>query len=274
MIKIGTSGFSFKDWKGTVYPEDIANDRMLSYYEQELGFDTVEINFTYYVLPSEKSFSAMKKKVSKDFLFSVKAFRGTTHDPFDYRLAKKPSLEQAKENSEKFIHSLSPLISSNQLCSVLLQFPVFFSPEAKNYDYILKCREWMKNAKIIVEFRNNKWATEETMKFLRENDIAYCAVDEPKLERLMPYIPKTTSDIGYLRFHGRNKNWFNAPAEQRYDYLYSDDELKEFIPDIEKMNSKCKFLYLFFNNCHLGSAIKNARKIKDFLKSLLDKKKD
>ena len=90
-------------------------------------------------------------------------------------------------------------------------------------------------------------------------------VDEPKLPRLMPFMNKVTSDTAYLRLHGRNPDWFNAPLETRYNYLYSDKELEEFIPEIDKMDKSSKKTFIFFNNCHAGSAAKNAVKLKQLL---------
>lgn len=270
MIKIGTSGFSFKDWRGPVYPEALNEKDMLFYYSNELKFDTVEINFTYYALPSEKSFMGMQKRVNKDFIFTVKGFRGITHDPFDTRLKLKPTVKKTEEDIRRFVSALKPLIQEVQLGAVLLQFPYFFQPGEKSADYILKCKYMMKDIPLVIEFRNIDWAKEETLEFLKRNNLGFCAVDEPKLTRLMPYKPVVSSKTGYLRFHGRNKNWFNAPLEERYNYLYSDTELNEFIPDIKKMAGECEVLYLFFNNCHGGSAIKNAMKMREIITAIYD----
>jgi len=94
--------------------------------------------------------------------------------------------------------------------------------------------------------------------FLKENGLASCAVDEPKLPRLMPFVNEVTSSLGYLRFHGRNPNWLNAPVAARYDYLYTNEELEEFVPEARTMNSRAGKMFVFFNNCHAGSAVKNA----------------
>lgn len=266
MIKIGTSGFSFKDWYGTVYPEKLQPRNTLNYYEQELKFDCVEINSTYYTLLSDKSFQGMEEKTGPGFEFVVKGYRGITHDPFDTRLGEKmPSLEKAFEDTDKFIYSIGPLNKKNKLGAVLLQFPFFFEPADKTKDYIISCREKFSEIPLVIEFRNRKWAGSETISFLKENNLGYCAVDEPKLPGLMPFINEVTSDTGYVRLHGRNQNWFNAPVEERYNYSYSDSELKEFIPEINKINSKAKKTYVFFNNCHAGSAARNARKLKELL---------
>ena len=268
-LRIGTSGFSFLDWKGKVYPKEIKTADMLSYYANELKFNSVEVNFTYYALPSEKSFMGMQKKVPKEFIFTVKGNRGTTHDPFDSRIRSKPSIMKAYEDTKKFASALKPLLAEKQLGCVLLQFPFFFRLSEENREYILKCRDILKDLPLVIEFRNTEWAVPDTLRFLSGNKLGFCAVDEPKLERLMPYMPEVTSKIGYLRFHGRNNNWFNASLEERYNYLYTDDELKSFIPDIKKMAGRCDDLYMFFNNCHMGNAAKNADNLRRLLKEML-----
>lgn len=267
-IKIGTSGFSFPDWRGIVYPETLKKEDALKYYANDSGFNSVEINSTYYTLVSEKSFAGMEKKTPPDFEFVVKAYKGTTHDPFDDRLGeKKPDIKKAEEDTRKFIYSLNPLREKNKLGSVLLQFPPFFCPGETSERYLSMCKEWFGDIPLAVEFRNCAWSQEEHYKWLEENKMISCTVDEPPLERLMPFVNRVTSDIAYFRFHGRNKNWFNAPVSERYDYLYSDSELESFIPEIKKAVEKTKKTYLFFNNCHRGSALTNAQRLKEMLGS-------
>ena len=264
MIRIGISGFSFPDWLGTVYPKSLPKTEMLFYYENHLGFNTVEVNFTYYSLPGLGTILSFEKKTGKDFDFVIKAYRGTTHDPFDDRLGEaKPTIEKAKEDTEKFVSALKPLREKNKLGAVLLQFPVFFYPREESKEYILQCKEWMKDVPLIIEFRNRAWAKKETFDFLRQNNLGYCAVDEPKIARLMPFMNEVTSDIAYLRLHGRNPKWFNAPVEERYNYLYKKEELSSFIPEIKKMSQSAQKMYIFFNNCHAGSAARNALMLRD-----------
>ncbi|MBN1384326.1 MAG: DUF72 domain-containing protein [Elusimicrobia bacterium] len=265
MLKLGTSGFSYPDWKGTVYPKKLQPKDALTYYEQELGFDCVEINSAYYNIVSSNIFDSMAKKTGRNFEFVVKAYKGITHDLFDYRLKEKPSVDKVKTDIDKFVHSLSPLKESGKLGCVLLQFPVFFQPSSRNNDYILECKECFGDIPLVIEFRNSRWATKETFNILRRNNVGHCVVDEPKLERLMPAIYEVTSDIGYLRFHGRNSNWFNTSVKERYNYLYSDKELKEFIPNIHKIDKKAQKTYLFFNNCTNGQSVKNAVTLKKYL---------
>lgn len=266
MIKIGTSGFSFKDWFGPVYPKSLQSSDLLRYYQEGLSFNCVEINATYYALLSDKSFSSMEKKTGPGFEFIIKGFKGITHEPFDKRVAdKRISLDRVREHMQRFIFSIQPLIEKNKLGGVLLQFPVFFYPSQHSTEYILECKEQFRDIPLIIEFRNRAWAKKATFDFLRDHHIAYCSVDEPRLPRLMPFINEVTSDIGYLRFHGRNTNWFNAPLAERYNYLYSDEELKEFLPEIDRIDKKAQKTYIFFNNCHGGFAVKNALALIDLL---------
>jgi len=255
MIKIGTSGFSFLDWKGTVYPVGIRERDMLPFYEKELGFNALEVNFTYYTLPSQKSFAAMSKKTSKGFEFVVKAFKGMTHEIRDKETGEMVDNQEA---FKKFKYSLLPLTEDGKLACVLAQFPYGFFPNRANFDYLQRFKGEMGDIPLIFEFRNQTWLKSGTFHFLEENGIGFCIVDEPKLPKLMPYFPRATSEIGYFRFHGRNPNWFNVPTSVRYDYLYSEGELKEFIPDIKNISQKTAKTLIFFNNCHAGSAAKNA----------------
>ena len=262
MIKIGTSGFSFADWKGPVYPPGLREREMLSFYEKELGFNALEVNFTYYTLPSQKSFAAMSQKTSGDFEFVVKSYKGMTHEIRD---RKTGEMLNNQEIFEKFKLSLTPLIGDKKLSCVLAQFPFGFFSNRVNLEYLQKFKEKMGDIPLVFEFRNQTWLKEETFQFLEKNDIGYCIVDEPKLPKLMPYLSKATSEVGYFRFHGRNPNWFNVPTSVRYDYLYREGELKEFVPDIKDISQKTTKTFVFFNNCHAGSAAKNAAQMAKLL---------
>jgi len=265
LLKVGTSGYSFPDWKGTVYPPEISERDMLTYYAYELKFNTVEINYTYYRQPSARTLSAMARKVPRNFDFTIKAYKEMTHEIFDENW-------HIKDNAEIFRiyrDGIEPLIEEKRLGCVLFQFPTKFFPKSENRDYILSCKERLPNIPLVVEFRNSAWVKKEqeswVFDFLKENELGYCCVDEPDLPRLMPFVPKVTSSVAYFRFHGRNVNWFNVPAAERYNYLYSDEELKPFVPVIKAVEEASQKAYVFFNNCHAGSAAKNARRIKDLL---------
>ena len=258
MIKIGTSGFSFEDWKGTVYPEKIKKGDMLAYYENELGFRVLEVNFTYYTLPSQKAIAGMSRKTSADFEFTVKAFKGLTHEiPKDK--------QELKVVFDKFKNSIAPFKDEGKRSCVLAQFPYSFHCRAESFGYLKKFKEGFGDIPVVVEFRNLYWHNKRVVDFLSEQQLGYCIVDEPKLPRLMPFHPAITSDLGYFRFHGRNPNWFGKSAAVRYDYSYSDGELKEFIPHIKNIDKSAKKTLVFFNNCHAGQAAKNAAELAKML---------
>src|SRR4030043_682655 len=149
MIKIGTSGFSFPDWKGTVYPMGLREREMLPFYEKELGFNALEVNFTYYTLPSQKSFAAMSQKTSKGFEFVVKAFKGMTHEIRDKETG---GMLDNQETFEKFKYSLAPLIGEGKLAGVLAQFPYGFFPNQENFDYLQKFKGEMADMILSFEF--------------------------------------------------------------------------------------------------------------------------
>jgi uncharacterized protein YecE (DUF72 family) len=262
-IRVGTSGFYFDDWAGTVYPIGLNKRDWLTFYERELGFRALEVNYTYYSLPSEKNLASMSRKTSEGFDFVIKAHRSMTHDIWTDN--KRSEIIDNTESFKVFKGALSPLIDDGKLACVLAQFPYFFYRNRGNEDYLAKFKDRMGDIPTVIEFRNRAWHGESALDILRRNDLGYCIVDEPKIRGLMPYHPVATSDIAYFRFHGRNKNWYNAPLEVRYDYLYSEGELKDFISDILNLAETVPKTMVFFNNCHAGQAAKNAIEIAKML---------
>lgn len=261
MLRLGTSGYSFTDWKGEVYPRSLSAVNMLTYYEQELGFNAVELNFTYYRQPTAKTMASMVRKTHRDFQFTVKAFKGMTHDIRN----EDGQLKNNQDIFKEFLAGIEPLAVNHQLGAVLAQFPVMFHKNSENLDYLAQFKERMGPIPVVIEFRNNSWIKEETYQFLREQNYNFCSVDEPKLPRLMPVITEVTGDIGYFRFHGRNPHWFNSSVAERYNYLYTKKELEGFVPKIKQVSAKTKTTYLFFNNCHGGKAVKNACQLMELL---------
>jgi uncharacterized protein YecE (DUF72 family) len=254
-ILIGTSGFSFDDWVGEVYPAGIKKQDMLPYYEQRLGFRALEVNFTYYALPSVKTMESFCRRTSQDFAFVVKAFKGMTHE-------RGPDLDT---QFRLFKEGVKPL--GENLKALLFQFPFGFLPDSRNKAYLGHIREEFADYRTVVEFRNSRWLEDGHLDVLRDLSMGYCIVDEPKLKGLVPFAPALTSDLGYFRFHGRNRRWFREPLDVRYDYLYSEKELESFIPAIEKVAEKASSTFVFFNNCHAGKAARNGMELMEMLKS-------
>jgi uncharacterized protein YecE (DUF72 family) len=256
MIKIGTSGYSFKDWIGNFYPEDIKDGKYLDFYKDH--FDTVEINSTYYTIPAQKVFFYIEKKTPEDFHFIVKTNQETTH-----------KRKKNKEAMATLLKSVEPLISSNKLKGFLAQFPYSFKYNKDNLNYLSETRNLCNNIPLIVEFRYNDWLNNEVYDFLNKNEITYTCVDEPNLLNLLPKQDIVTSSTGYIRFHGRNKTtWYDTSKGDRYDYLYTEEELKEWLQLIKNIKDKTKILYILFNNCHNGSAPLNANMMKKLLRMI------
>jgi uncharacterized protein YecE (DUF72 family) len=256
MIKIGTSGYQFPDWVGIVYPRHMSKDKYLEYYES-LGFPTLEINYTYYAMPTVKSMKKFNDGTSAEFDFIVKAHGGMTHD---IRTPDRKSFIDNRDAFSEFREAIEPLVSSGKLGGVLFQFPTSFHPTRGNAEYILQCRERLRDVPMIIEYRHDGWVLDKTFKWMERQNLEYCVVDEPKLPRLVPFIARQTGDIAYVRLHGRNKDWFDIDSE-RYNYDYSEAELEEFVEPVRGLNETAENVYVFFNNCHSGQAAKNARQM-------------
>lgn len=246
-IRVGTSGFSYDDWKGFFYPEKIGKGDMLRYYAEQ--FSTVEVNSSFYAIPSPSTFARMAEKTPDDFEFVVKAPKDLTHaDVVDPEVFKR------------FIGALQSLVEFGKLGCILAQYPWSFKREERNCERLRQLREEFGELPVVVEFRNVGWLGKYTIELLKENNLGFCCVDEPDLKGLMPGVVVATSPIGYVRFHGRNaeKWWHHEEAWQRYDYLYSTDELSEWVPRVRDLSSGPEKTYLFFNNHYQGKAAQNA----------------
>lgn len=253
-ILIGTSGFSYEDWRGFFYPKDIRREEMLAYYATK--FRAVEVNSTYYSVPPPSTFEAMARKTPEGFRFAVKANKDITHSPH----ADLAVFQQ-------FMTSVQPLVDSGKLGCVLAQYPWSFRKSEMNANRLRQLREEFANLPLVVEFRHYSWVARDAVALLRELAIGYCCVDEPKLKGLMPPVAGVTSDVAYVRFHGRNaEKWFeHEEAWERYNYLYSREEMESWMPKVGKLASKAPQTYLFFNNHYQGKAAQNAQQFASML---------
>jgi len=254
MLFVGTSGYSYEDWLGEFYPKDLPRNDMLAYYSQY--FNTVEINYTYYKIPNRFTLYNMAKKVKDDFLFSIKASSLLTHER-----------TENQNDFANFIEAIKPLIDIGKLACVLAQFPWSFRPSGENFNYLKMFRKKFMNIPLVYEFRNSQWISDETIGFLKNNDTGFCCVDEPDLKSLIPPVVFATSDITYIRFHGRNKDnwWKHEQAYERYDYLYSKQELFEWIPKIHKLETGSKKTFIYFNNHFKAKAVNSAQLLMNLL---------
>jgi len=250
-ILIGTSGFSYKDWVGPVYPADLPRADWLRFYARE--FSTCELNFSYYRIPDARTLERMAEKVPQGFLFALKAFRGITH-----------KREEPEAQIAKFVQALLPLQEAAKFACVLAQFPYSFHAGDENLAYLHRLRDGFGDLPVVVEFRGRDWITDHTLETLRALNFGFCCVDQPRLSGLVPPVAVATSPLAYVRFHGRNaaKWWRHDEAWERYDYAYSDDELREWLPKIRQLDEEAALTLVYMNNHWQGQAVGTARQLR------------
>jgi uncharacterized protein YecE (DUF72 family) len=254
MIRLGTSGFSYEDWVGKWYPNGTRKADMLRYYARRFG--AVEVNFTYYRMPTARTLKQMSAKTDEGFKFVVKANSEMTHER-----TGEPEVFAV------FQEALKPLADEEKLGCVLAQFPNSFRPGEANIEYLHWFKEQMPEIPITVEFRNRQWLNADTFDLLEALDLGFCCVDEPALKGLLPPVAIATSGIGYVRFHGRNaREWYDhSEAWQRYNYLYSEEELKEWVDKVKEVEKATDESFVFFNNHYQGQAAINAEMFAEML---------
>ncbi|MEW5701424.1 MAG: DUF72 domain-containing protein [Candidatus Zixiibacteriota bacterium] len=251
-IRVGTSGYSFPDWVGTFYPEDIAKGKMLDHYVQH--FDTVEINSTYYRTPHPAVMRNIERKTPPGFEFIVKTPQTFTHERKGIAEAIPP-----------FLDAIAPLAESGKLAGLLAQFPWSFRYNDANLDYIIGHAPLFDGTPLFVEYRHDSWLALPVKEALARAGIGYCNVDQPRLPHLLPPESAATTDVGYVRMHGRNAAHWWGGGPLRYDYAYSDPELSEWVGRLDQLRHQVGKVFVFFNNCHLGQAVRDARRLKDML---------
>lgn len=261
MLHLGTSGYSFSDWKGTVYPEEIKSSEMLRYYYSVWNFNSVELNFTYYRQPSYKSIVGITRKIPGKFAFSVKAPGKVTHE-----LWRNENNAVVYKTLDDFLEPLEILKKENRMGMILFQFPYSFHVTRSNMKYLNDVSNYCteKSHETAAEFRNVEWVENSVLKELSSN-ITPVTVDEPKIGKLFPYIPMKRKNVAYFRFHGRNPNWFNAEGSERYNYNYSEKDLRRFANDVVEFLKDGTEVYVYFNNCHMGQAVNNALRFREIL---------
>ena len=271
-IRIGTCSWADVALSKHFYPPKLPARERLAYYAQH--FDTVEVDSTYYRLPSESMVQGWAERTPDGFTMHVKAFGLMTRHPVkvevlpeDLRNAMpvdergrvdRPPRELRGEVFRRFLTALEPLRATGKLGGILFQLPSYVVCKEHSFDYLEWAREQLGGDTMLVEFRHRSWLEEEnlaeTLSFLERIGAAYVTVDAPKSEtakNLVPTVPAVTAGIAYVRFHGRNLATWNkrgGSAAERFDYLYSDEELAEWVPTLQELAAQSRETYAFFNN--------------------------
>ena len=259
-LRIGTSGFDYPEWRGVLYPPDLPREQFLPTYAAH--FSTVELNFSYYKIPREEQLEGMLERGGPRLDFSIKAHESLTHkvDPTSW-----------KDAVAQYRRSLGPLLRSGRLVAVLLQFPYSFHYDADRRKYLDSLLRELDGLPLVVEFRNAGWHTPRVLEALRERNVGFCATDMPDLKGLPEPGEGVTSTLEYLRFHGRNRQtWWGSDAAARFDYLYTEEELRQWVPRIQRMASKTSRFRIYFNNHRKGQAAVNARMLIQLLEGQVE----
>jgi len=255
-IRIGPAGWSYKDWEGIVYPQKpTAKFDPLEYLSR--FFDAIEINSSFYrpfTVSTAKSW-ASRVAPARDFMFTAKLYRVFTHE------RGKATAEDEKQVRQ----GLDALAAAGKLGAVLLQFPWSFKNEDDERLYLTKLLERFGEYPLALEVRHSSWNNPQIYEWLEELGVGICNVDQPLFAKSIKPAAIATSAVGYVRLHGRNyQDWFRekAPRDDRYNYLYSVEELEPWITRIKEIAKKTKESYVITNNHFRGQAVVNALEIK------------
>ena len=258
-IYIGTSGWSYPKgegtWTGYFYPTGKINE--LEYYSQ--FFNTVEINSSFYRPPNPGYVYNWVRRVPKDFLFTVKLWQKFTH-PKMYKEATGEEAVISLQDVDIFKRSIDPLLKSDKLGALLAQFPPSFRNDSFGQRVINALSRLFGQYRLAVELRHRSWSDDpDIATLLKENNVAWVQIDEPKFKSSIAQELPLTSDMAYFRFHGRNaETWWMGDSETRYKYLYSAEEIEELSARVKTAAGQTKLLFALFNNHWRGYSPHNA----------------
>ena len=286
-VRVGTSGWNYPSgkgtWNGVFYPKPRPKGfDELAYYAEH--FDTVEVNSTFYGQPREEVCRGWAERTPGRFEFSVKLYQKFTH-PRMYRERVERSIpEEARAEREliaalsrpnaadvdEFKRGIDPLASRGKLGALLAQFPASFKSDGPSRDYLIGLLRTFTDFPVAVELRHSSWSdgVGETLELLNAFGAAWVQIDEPKFrfsirQNALPNV----KGFYYMRLHGRNaKHWWrHEKSEDRYNYLYSGEELGEFVETADAVRRIVRKTYLYTNNHYSAKSVANAAQIKEHL---------
>ena len=286
-ILVGTSSWADRSLveSGLFYPPEVetAAER-LSYYAGK--FPIAEIDSSYHYFPTRQNLSLWLENTPPGFTFDIRAFSLFTGHPTPVgalpRAIREEHAQLADHKGNIYLHHLSEDVadrlweifaayaakmeSAGKLGVILFQFPPWFHISKENLDYLTACRERFPKQQLAIEFRTADWLREDnlqhTLTFLRQHELAVVCVDEPQgLKSSVPPLAEVTSPVGIVRFHGRNAaNWEKKgiSVEERFNYLYDEDELRAWVPKVRKMAGQAAKVHVIFKNKFHDYSVKNA----------------
>jgi uncharacterized protein YecE (DUF72 family) len=252
-IRIGPAGWSYKDWAGIVYPKR----KPAGFHEATYlatYFDTIELNVTFYrpiPVATAKEWVA-RVAANKNFVFTAKLWKEFTHNR-----------DLSAANELAFRPAMEALRDAGKLGALLAQFPWSFKNEPDNLNYLNKLVERFREFPFVVEVRHGSWDKPEVYEWFADRGVGFCNIDQPVIGRSMQPSDRTTAPVGYVRLHGRRYDtWFShgpdALSSERYNYLYSAEELNPWLKRIQNIAQTGESAFVITNNHYEGKAIVNA----------------
>ncbi|MGE0481144.1 MAG: DUF72 domain-containing protein [Phycisphaerae bacterium] len=257
VLWIGPSGWSYADWGGVVYPaRRPAGFAPLAFIGKL--FNAVEVNSSFYAIPAARTVAAWPAQTPRPFRFAVKVFQGFTHTRDE---PPSPTTAQA------FCEAIEPLRVAGVLGPLLFQFPWSFRHRHESVEWLRRVTGLFESYTRFVEVRHSSWAAPAALDALRGVG-GFCNIDQPALRDCLSPSAHVFGNAAYARLHGRNAaNWFaeNQPAFERYNYLYDDAELREWVQKIAQMRAIAAETYVFTNNHYRGQGVVNALELRHAL---------
>jgi uncharacterized protein YecE (DUF72 family) len=261
-IKIGVAGWSYKDWQGIVYPPSLKSSARIAYLAQ--FFEMIEINTSFYghIKPTVgKEWCRAALGVNPKFVFTAKLNRAFTHSPVAVLEATSAKTIRPAASDERDAKAGYDSIEAEGILGALLaQFPISFKCTEENRAYVERLVASFRSYPLVLEIRHASWNEPEVLRWIQGLDIGLCNIDQPLLGRAVRPAAHATSVVGYIRLHGRNyKQWFaETNVRDRYDYLYSAEELARWKERALEVAGKTQTTYVVANNHNLGKAAVNA----------------
>jgi uncharacterized protein YecE (DUF72 family) len=286
-ILIGTCSWTDKSLvdSGRFYPPEAGTaETRLRYYADH--FPIVEVDSSYYAMPSRRNAALWTERTPDGFLFDVKAFRLFTQHPTGLQVLPRDLRDAVPKKDrlyyrdvppdardalwDEFKSALLPIGSAGKLGVVLLQFPPWFKPGAPAEAHLRECRQRLDGHRLAVEFRNAAWLApdrrDRTFAMLRDLSASYVCVDEPQgFASSVPPVTAVTADVAVVRLHGRNAATWEAKglasSADRFNYVYSDEELDEWTPRIRELARDARSVHVLVNTNYQDQGIVNARRL-------------
>jgi len=282
-IRIGTAGWSYKDWDGILYPPEVTRKKIHPVEFLARFFDVIEINTSFYghIRPElGRLWSRKAAAANPNFLFTAKLHRSFTHSPLAVMEPTSAASIRPNDQDERLAREgLDSLAAEGKLGALLIQFPVSFKNTSLNREYLEQLLRQFIEYPRVVEVRHESWNNPETLAEFMRHNVGFCNIDQPLLGRSLGPTEHVTSGVGYVRLHGRNyEHWFesgfesdnrNRNRDDRYNYLYKPAELDKWKEKIQTIAHRAESTYVIANNHFQAKAAVNALE----LRYLLDGKK-